>query len=88
MTQFDTIYIGKRIQENELKKYFYSVDGPTEAAAFKVGDGYWVAYRAGKKGGYELKKPLKALFRFIPEQEEESPADKAKDTPNPEEIID
>lgn len=88
VTQFDTIYIGKRIQENELKKYFYSVDGPTEAAAFKVGDGYWVAYRAGKKGGYELKKPMKALFRFIPEQEEESPADKAKDTPNPEEIID
>ena len=88
VTQFDTIYIGKRIQENELKKYFYSVDGPTEAAAFKVGDGYWVAYRAGKKGAYELKKPLKALFRFIPEQEEESPADKAKDTPNPEEIID
>ena len=98
--QFDTIYVGKRIQEKELGKYFYPVDGPTEAAAFRVGDRYWVAYSVGKGGQYELKKPLKALFRIIPDQEEEendgkengswgqeSGKSKAKEI-NPEEIID
>lgn len=88
-TQFDTIYVGKRIQEGELGRYFYSVDGPTEAAAFKVGDRYWVAYRVGKGGQYELKKHLMELFRVVPEQEEEELPDTSSDKKiNPEEIID
>lgn len=87
--QFDTIYVGKRIQEKELGKYFYPVDGPTEAAAFKVAGHYWVAYSVGKGGEYLLKKPLKALFRIIPDQEEEEmPAEKKDNKINPEEIID
>ena len=89
VTQFDTIYVGKRIQEGELGKYFYSVDGPTEAAAFKVGDRYWVAYRVVKGGQYELKKPLMQMFRIVPEQEEEELPDAFNDKKiNPEEIID
>lgn len=88
VSQFDTIYLGKRVQESELKKYFYPVDGPTEAAAFRVGDRFYVAYRAGKGGSYELKKPLRELFRIVPDQEEEQPAARRdKKTPNPEEII-
>jgi len=88
-TQFDTIYVGKRIQEGELGRYFYSVDGPTEAAAFKVGDRYWVAYRVGKGGQYELKKHLMELFRMVPEQEEEELPETSSDKKiNPEEIID
>lgn len=88
-TQFDTIYVGKRIQEGELGRYFYSVDGPTEAAAFKVGDRYWVAYRVGKGGQYELKKHLMELFRVVPEQEEEKLPETSSDKKiNPEEIID
>lgn len=88
-TQFDTIYVGKRIQEGELGRYFYSVDGPTEAAAFKVGDRYWVAYRVGKGGQYELKKHLVELFRVVPEQEEEELPETSSDKKiNPEEIID
>lgn len=88
-TQFDTIYVGKRIQEGELGRYFYSVDGPTEAAAFKVGDHYWVAYRVGKGGQYELKKHLMELFRVVPEQEEEELQETSNDKKiNPEEIID
>ena len=85
--QFDTIYLGKHIKEDELGKYFYKVDGPTEAAAFPIHGTYYVAYRVGKRGGMELKKPLSTLFRIIPEQEEEIPSknDKPK---NPEEIID
>ncbi len=88
-TQFDTIYVGKRIQEGELGRYFYSVDGPTEAAAFKVGDRYWVAYRVGKGGQYELKKHLMELFRVVPEQEEEELPESSSDKKiNSEEIID
>ena len=85
--QFDTIFLGKRIQPGELGKYFYKVDGPTEAAAFEVAGTYYVAYRAGKRGSYELKKPLSALFRIIPDQEEEIPS-KKDNKKNPEEIID
>lgn len=89
VSQFDTVYLGKRIQEEELKKYFYPVDNPTEAAAFTVGKRHYVAYRVGKHGDYELKKPFKALFRITPEQEEEipTPADRRKPE-NPDEIID
>lgn len=83
--QFDTIYLGKRIQDGDLGKYFYKVDGPTEAAAFEVDGTYYVAYRVGKRGAYELKKPLASLFRIIPEQEEEIPSKRDK---NPEEILD
>ena len=84
--QFDTIYLGKRLNEKELKKYFYRVDGPTEAAAFRVLGKYWVAYSVDKQGSYRMKKPLRALFRITPDQEEDIPTEK-KQTDNPEEII-
>ena len=87
--QFDTIYLGKRITQDELKKYFYEVDSPTEAAAFAVGKQFFVAYRVDKHGKYELKKPLRDLFRIIPDQEEdiEKPAERSE-IKNPDEIID
>ena len=89
VTQFDTIYVGKRIQENELGKYFFQVDGPTEAAAFKVAGRYWVAYSVAKGGAYELKKPFRAMFRIVPDQEEdEEPVAKDAKKINPDEIID
>lgn len=69
--QFDTIYLGKRIQEKELDDYFYEVDSPTEAAAFAVGKRFFVAYRVDKHGQYELKKRLRELFRIVPDQEED-----------------
>ncbi len=90
ISQFDTIYLGKRIKDGELKSYFYEVDSPTEAASFAVGRKFYVAYCVGKHGEYQLKKPLKDLFRIIPDQEEEAPAQKDKPktkTPSNEEII-
>lgn len=88
ITQFDTIYLGKRIQEKELKKYFYEVDGPTEAAAFRVGNQFYVAYRPSKSGGKDMKAQLRELFRIVPEQEEEAPTPTSRLKLNPEEIID
>lgn len=89
VAQFDTIYLGKRISENELKDYFFEVDSPTEAASFAVGRRFFVAYRVDKRGGYQLRKALRDLFRIIPEQEEDTQPsdDKRKNTP-PDEIID
>ena len=89
VAQFDTIYLGKRIKEDELKQYFFEVDSPTEAASFAVGSRFFVAYRIDKRGGYELRKALQDLFRNIPDDEEEEPvAKKPNKAPNPEEIID
>ena len=85
--QFDTIYLGKRIQEKELKDYFYEVDSPTEAAAFAVGNRFFVAYRVGKHGQYELKKNLKNLFRIVPDQEEDIKKPSEKTELKGEEII-
>lgn len=75
ITQLDTIYLGKRIQEKEARKYFYEVDSPTEAAAFAVGNRFYVASRPGKNGEPVLKKPLRQLFRIVPEQEEDATAE-------------
>ena len=86
--QFDTIYLGKRIQEKELKDYFYEVDSPTEAASFAVGKRFFVAYRVDKHGRYELKEALKNLFRIVPEQEEDLEQPSGKMEFKGEEIID
>ncbi len=90
ISQFDTIYLGKRINESELGDYFYQVDSPTEVASFPVGKKYFVAFRVDKHGKYELKKSLRAMFRIVADQEEESPAEKEKRSGknvNPDEII-
>lgn len=88
ISQFDTIYIGKRINENELTDYFYEVDSPTEASSFPVGKKYFVAYRVDKHGKYQLKKPLLNMFRIVAEQEEETPEEKKRrTTTDPDEII-
>ncbi|MBQ8703656.1 MAG: hypothetical protein IJ524_04715 [Bacteroidales bacterium] len=86
VTQLDTIYLGKRIQDKEVSKYFYEVSSPTEAASFAIGDRFYVASRPGKDGQPELKKPLKQLFRIIPDQEEDTTPVKTI-TPKGEEII-
>ena len=85
ISMLDTIYIGKRLQEKELKKYFYEVDSPTEVAAFKAAGKYYVASRPGKDGEPQMKKPLKALFRMVPQQEDDMPEHSL--TPKGEEII-
>jgi hypothetical protein len=89
VTQFDTVYVGKRIQDKEVAKYFYEVDSPTEAASFTIGNRFYVASRPGKDGEPVMKKPLKQLFRIVPDQEEErerTVPEKTR-TPKGEEII-
>ncbi len=88
ISQLDTVYLGLRIQPSDVKDYFYPVAGPAEAAAFEVDGRYYVAYRVGRQGRYEMKKALRQLFRITPEQEEEEASSRdTRKAPNPEEII-
>ena len=70
-TQFDTIFLGKRIKPEELKTYFYEVPTDKEEGTFTYDGHYYKAFTVNKHGEYEIKKALKALFRIIEEEEEE-----------------
>ena len=87
ISMFDTIYIGKRLQEKELGKYFYEVDSPVEAASFKAAGKYYVASRPDKNGEPQMKKPLRALFRMVPIQQDEEGLPSKTVIPKGEEII-
>jgi hypothetical protein len=71
--QVDTIFIGKRIQEDELSKYFYPAKS-NEPGTFEVNEEYYKAYKLNKYGEYVLKKPFEALFRNT-QEEEQTPQD-------------
>lgn len=70
LSQMDTIFIGKRIKDTELKDYFYEVDSDRDVGAFTVGKRHYKAYRMGRDGEYEMKKALRRLFRIVPDEEE------------------
>lgn len=78
-TQLDTLFLGKRIQPDELKNYFYEVDTDMEEGSFQADGKYWKAYRLDKHGDYEIKKSLRQLMRIVeeaPEEVEDKPVDK------------
>ena len=59
--QLDTIYIGKRIEDKEIDKYFHRVATDTEASAFEAGGRYYVASRPGRDGQPEIEAPQAAF---------------------------
>ncbi|KWW32157.1 MAG: hypothetical protein AUK63_253 [bacterium P3] len=77
LAQLDTVFIGKRIKESELRDYFYEVDSDRDVGAFTVGKRHYMAYRMDSRGEYEMKKALRAMFRIVPDEEEE----RAEDNP-------
>lgn len=62
--QLDTIFLGKRIQPEELKDYFFEVKTDMEDGSFTVDGHHYKAYRLDKHGDYEIKKALKSLMRI------------------------
>lgn len=62
--QLDTIFLGKRIQPEELKDYFFEVKTDMEEGSFTVDGHHYKAYRLDKHGEYEIKKPLRLLMRI------------------------
>ena len=69
--QLDTIFLGKRIQPNELSDYFYECKTDMEDGSFKAEGKHWKAYRLDKHGEYEIKKSLRALMRIVEDEVEE-----------------
>src|SRR5574344_209340 len=78
-SQLDTIFLGKRIQPNELKDYFYEVETDMEEGSFKVDGHYYKAYRLDKHGNYELKKSLRELMRIVEDSPEEDAVPQEED---------
>lgn len=69
--QLDTIFLGKRIQPNELNDYFYECKTDKEDGSFKAEGKHWKAYRLDRHGNYEIKKSLQALMRIVEDEVEE-----------------
>ncbi len=74
-TQFDTIFLAKRIEADEVNKYLYRADSPTEQGAVTImvkgEEQYFKPFRVDSKGEYEFKKPFRALLRIIEAEEED-----------------
>lgn len=77
--QLDTIFLGKRIQPNELSDYFFECKTDMEDGSFTYNGKHYKAYRVDKHGNYEIKKPLRLLMRII----EEEPDDIDEEEPDP-----
>lgn len=73
-TQFDTIYIGKRIAEDEVSKYLFPADSPTEQGAvtitIKGEERFFKPFRMDRDGQYEFRKPFRNMLRIIEDEEE------------------
>ena len=73
-TQFDTVFIAKRITEDEVSKYLYPADSPTEQGAvtimIKGEERYFKPFRIDGKGQYEFKKLFRNMLRIIEDEEE------------------
>lgn len=73
-TQFDTVFIAKRITEDEVAKYLYPADSPTEQGAvtimIKGEERYFKPFRIDGKGQYEFKKLFRNMLRIIEDEEE------------------
>jgi hypothetical protein len=74
-TMFDTIFLAKRIKEDEISKYLYTADSPTEQGAVTIfvkgEERYYKPFRINNKGEYDFKKPFRAMLRIIEAEEEE-----------------
>ena len=73
-SQFDTIFIAKRITEDEVNKYLYPADSPTEQGAvtimIKGEERYFKPFRVDGKGQYEFKKLFRNMLRIVEDEEE------------------
>ena len=69
--QLDTIFLGKRIQPNELSDYFFECKTDLEDGSFKAEGKQWKAYRLDRHGNYEIKKPLRQLMRIVEDEVDE-----------------
>lgn len=75
-SQFDTIFLAKRIQPDEANLYLYEASSPNEPGAVEIGKYIYVPTRINRKGNIEYRQSMRDLLRIIEESEETDP-DKA-----------
>ena len=72
-TQFDTIFIAKRITEDEVNQYLFPADSPTEQGAIAITvkgkERYFKPFRMDRNGQYEFRKLFRNMLRIIDEEE-------------------
>ena len=89
-TQFDTIFIAKRIQPDEVRTYLYPADTPTEQGAVTIiengEDRFFKPFRVGRDGEYEFRKPFRAMLRIVEEAEDENDNDNENPADGDEEL--
>ncbi len=71
VTQLDTLFLGKRIQPEELSDYFYECETDMEQGSFTANGKHWKAFRLDRHGEYEIKKPLRLLMRIVDDTPDE-----------------
>ena len=60
--QFDTIFLGKKIEEKEISNYFYPAK-EGEPGAFEAMGGWIKPFKLDKRGEYVIKEPMQAILR-------------------------
>ena len=60
--QFDTIFLGKKIEEKEMSNYFYPAK-EGEPGAFEAMGGWLKPFKLDKRGEYIIKEPMQAILR-------------------------
>ncbi|MBR1769564.1 MAG: hypothetical protein IJ748_03810 [Bacteroidales bacterium] len=60
--QFDTIFLGKKIEEKEMSNYFYPAK-EGEPGSFEAMGGWLKPFKLDKRGEYVIKDPMKAILR-------------------------
>lgn len=71
VTQLDTIFLGKRIQPEEIDDYLYECKTDMEDGSVTVDGKHYKAYRLDKHGNYEFKKAFRALLRVVEDEVED-----------------
>ena len=60
--QFDTIYLGKKVEEKEMGDYFYPArEG--EPGAFEAMGGWLKPFKLNKQGDYIIKESMQSILR-------------------------
>ncbi len=70
-TQLDTIFLGKRIEPEEMKNYFYEVPTDIEPSSFTYNGKHYKAYSIDRHGEYVYKKAFRALLRITEDNSSE-----------------
>ncbi|MBR1626578.1 MAG: hypothetical protein IJ681_05470 [Bacteroidales bacterium] len=60
--QFDTVFVGKKIEEKDMSDYFYA-GRSEEPGSFECMDGWLKCYKLDKQGKYILKDKMQGILR-------------------------